>query len=167
MGGPAGRVHGEILDYIRETGEWVKGVAAPTGPLGEFLENFPRHIEIVVEEVTELYRHTRIVVEEVVDGVARRVELSIEEFLRLTRWTGRTVDVAWLRRAAPWPKRTGSVGEVLAFPCRAGNSGNRMPAVPTWRPPSGGCGPERTQLSEAAFSSGSGPARQRSRPRWR
>ncbi|MDP8931244.1 MAG: hypothetical protein M3O70_22410 [Actinomycetota bacterium] len=106
----------EILHYIREIAEWVKDAAAPTGPLGKFLENFPRQIAIIVEEVTELYRHTRIVVEEVVDGVLRRVEISIDEFLRLTRWIGRTVDVAWLREAAPWLRRMGLVGDALTFP---------------------------------------------------
>ncbi|MFN2556413.1 MAG: hypothetical protein ABR592_05985 [Nitriliruptorales bacterium] len=121
--GPVGRsvvlpaeFTGEILDYIRDIAEWIKNVGGPSGPLGKFLENFPRHIALIVEEVTELYRHTRIVVEEVVDGVVRQFELSIDEFLRLTRWTGRTMDVAWLRRAAPWLRRVGVVGDVLTFP---------------------------------------------------
>ncbi len=107
---------GEILDYIRDIAEWIKSAGGPSGPLGKFLENFPRQIALIVEEVSVLYRHTRIVVEEVVDGVVRQVELSIDEFLRLTRWTNRVIDVAWLRRAAPGLRRTGQVGDFLTFP---------------------------------------------------
>lgn len=109
----------EILDDIKDIADWIKSVASPAGPLSEVFENFPRHITLLIEEVTELARHTRILITEVVDGVVRHIDITIDELLRITRWEGRTIDVAWLRRAAPWLKRLGQAGDILTVPLAA------------------------------------------------
>lgn len=127
----------EILDDIHDIAEWIKEVAGPGGLLGEVFENFPRHITLLIGKVTELTRHTRILITEVVDGVVRHVEITIDEFLRITRWVGRTVDVGWLHRASPWLKRLGQAGDILTFPEKAWEQweqdANRTDLTPTER----------------------------------
>ncbi|MGH8902352.1 MAG: putative T7SS-secreted protein [Egibacteraceae bacterium] len=114
-----GRIGETLGDFGRGVWESVTGLAG-AGSLGDFLEHLPRRIELLFEEVTELSRHTRIVIKEVADGVVRHVdEITIDEFLRVTRWMGRTIDLEWLRGASRWLKKLGPVGDALAGPLAA------------------------------------------------
>ena len=113
---PGGLDRGDALDAIRQAAEVINDLLEELGTLGEILDGVPRRIEYLATQLTEIYRSGRFVVEEVVDGVTRQVEVTIEELIRITRWTGRTVDLDSLDDPVKWLKRFGLAGDILTLP---------------------------------------------------
>lgn len=104
----------DLLDDLRRAGQWVDEQRNRLSKLGEWFENLPEAVDVAVEYVTTTLRRTVIVVEEITDNAWRQTVVAVDELERVVREWSVSFDLSALRRAAPFLKKLGLLGDAAA-----------------------------------------------------
>lgn len=99
------------LPPLRDIGRWLDQERNRLGKLGEWFADLPEAVELVLEDVTTVVRRTVIIVEEATENAWRRAILTADELQHVVRRWSVSIDLAEIRRAAPYLKKLGAFGD--------------------------------------------------------